>query len=666
MEWNRRRIWALIFTGLVIGTVAIPAVAMVLTDSDHTQISGGVTLTAPDGPRVNVTGATNASLVDPFPNQTSVRIVTVDGNVTLVGSRTAINENTGAYAPRAKVHYSNITGTWTKVHGLNVSGSNLYINPEDKAPVNVSGDLTRIEFRGNMRIDDGTPDFVYAGQSGTTNVTVRGLSANETIVARDVDTGKGLDVATVDKNGKVTFTGMPNSEHTVSLESDNPPQLTDPRPTGNISERPDTVSVYVEDDDFTGDNVTLEWFYQGSKFNESNTTSEGRQSVNAPNFKAGQSEWSVVATDENGNQDILNVTVGLPGDLTIRNETNASEILTDPINITVKFYNGTIIYTRNTTTGSINMTGLPPGDFIVEAEANKNFYKRVVYFPNIVGNRSIYMLNKTYPAVESRFVLDDPTGQFPTDSVLIVKRPINRSNVTKWRTIYSDRFGVEGVTIDLEKDQRYQISIRAPDNRTQLIGPYRSDVNETVTVRPGNPTIPLDDYSKGWASNAEIQNQTLEFRYDDPDNTTQAVTVWVHEKGNKSNQLRSNTTFYDLGSMSGIYSLTQNESKKTWVVKFIIEFDDGRTLTTAHTVAKKPDIVPDMSDDWTLIIGVGMLLISAGIFSMLNAAVGGIVVSIEGAILWWTGFLPGATSGAAVVIALFVCVIFAIYSSNNP
>lgn len=653
MTIGRREFRILIAIGFIIGIVAVPALAALL---NGVPTAGTVPLESNSGPRVFVEGASNMSLEAPFPDGNTVDVKTDSGNVTVSSSART----------NATIAASNITGTWTKVSGISATSSSLKINPEDKRAINVSGGIDRIEFR-NANLDDGKVDFVYAGAAGTSTVTVRGLDANTQVRAVDANTGDILDTDTTDGSGVATFDGMTNSEHSVELKTGSAnPILQNPTPDGNVSTQPSEFSVDVSDDEFPGDNVTLEWYYEGSKFNTTYATSDGRYAVtNPPSVASGVHEWSIVATDENGNKDVVNATVGQPGTLYIRNETNASELVNSPINVTVAFKNGTTVTTRTTSDGTIDMTGLPTTDFVVTVEANSDYHKRVVYFQSIIGNQSVYLLNKSYNSVESRFTLDDPTGKYPANSFVIIKKSINRSGTTKYRTIYSDKFGTEGVTMDLEKDERYLVSVRNPEGLVQQIGPYRSDVGEDVTVRPGSPTIELGSYEEGWAYATELNNRTLEFRYDDPENQTQEVTVWVHQKGNKSNLLRPNVSYYDLGSFSGTYTLTENESKKTWVVNFVID-RDGEVFTTKKEVANKADLVPDLSREWRLIAGIGLLLISAGVFSLLNASVGGVVVAIEGGVLWWTGWLTGATTGAAVVIALFVAVLFHIYSSSSP
>lgn len=642
---SRRNVGAILIL-LLTASVVTAAVA----STPVTNNSDGTVLTAPSGPSVTLVGNTDIATTSGGDTNV-VRWNTTAGNASFESQGSA----------DATINKDDLTGTWTVVTAIDATSNDLTINPGDKQPVTVGGDIDSIEFR-DPQLDDGDVDFVYAGDSGTSTVTVQGLTADTQVRAVDTDTGDVLDISTTDSNGQATFS-MENSEHSVELQTGaGSPILSDPQPDGNVSTQPSEFSVYVEDSDFPGDTVDVEFFYEGSSIDNVSTSSDGRVSTsNVPQIASGVHEWSAVATDSNGNQDIINATVGIPGTLYIRNETAPDELVDSPVEVTVSFENGTAVETITTTDGTVNMSGLPTTDFIVTAEASSDYYQRTVYFQSIIGDQSVYLLNQSISATESRFVLDDPTGEYPDSSFLIIKKAINRSGENKYRTIYSDRFGTEGVTADLESDERYQISIRSPNGQVQYIGPYRADVAETITVQPGTPTIELDDYEDGWAAAAELNNRTLEYRYDDPENETTQLTLWIHEKGNTSNRLRPNATFYDLGAMSGTYTLNANNSKKTWVVNYVVD-RGNEEFTIQKEVSNRPDLVPDLSSEWRLIIGISMLLVSAGIFSMLNAALGGVIVSIEGGILWYIGWLEGATSGAAVVIALFVSVLVHLYS----
>lgn len=652
---DRRRLLELAAVGLLV--VGIVTATATVTLNESTTVSNnddGTVVIAGNGPAVTLVGDTNVSTDSGGVDSNTIQWNTSAGNASFVSNGHS----------EVTIHKDNITGAWTTVSGLNVSSNELTINPEDKRAIGVQGDTTWLKFR-NAGFDDGNVDFIYRGDSGTTTVTVRGLPDNRGMSAVDVDTGETLGVGVSDSSGTVTFDSMPNSEHRVAITSDANPILEDPQPDGNVSSTPDELSVHISDEDFPGDSVTADFRIDGATVDTVTTSSDGRVSTtNTSAIGTGANEWSVVATDENGNKDVINASVGVPGTLYIRNETSADNLIDNSVDVTVSFENGTTITERTTSDGTVDMSGLPTTDFIVTATAD-GYYSRTVYFQNIIGDDSVYLLDKSYNATETRFVLEDPTGQYPSDSIVIIKRAINQSGTYRYRTIYSDEFGTEGVTADLHQDKRYRLSIRNPSGDVQQIGPYRADVSEEVVVRPGNPVISLDDYEDGWAANASVEDGMLEYRYDDPDQLTQQLTVTIVEKNNESNRLRPPDNYYDIGTVSGTYNLTEDETEKTWIVKFEVD-RDGETYTVTEEVSERPNLTPPLSDAWRLVIGIGILLISAGVFSVLNASVGGVVVAIEGGILWWTGFLGGATTGAGVVIALFVAVIVHIYTSSGP
>jgi len=330
----------------------------------------------------------------------------------------------------------------------------------------------------------------------------------------------------------------------------------------------------------------------------------------------------------------------------------------------VRFEQGDTVQERQVSDGTVNMTDLGTGRFVVDVSAS-GYQDRTIILQNTVGNKSAYLLNDTVATVESRFTLDDPTGQFPPSSAVIVKRGIEKNGTIKYRTIHADTFGTEGVTVNLEAGKRYQIYVRSPEGTVQQIGPYRADVSEEVTVRPGTPTIDLGQYEEGWASNANVKNDTLEYAYSDPDDATQSVTVFIHEKGNKSNKLQPNVTFFEVGNVQGTVQLNAEERNTTWVVKYDVE-RNGETYVVREESANKANLVPTNLDaEWRLIFGVGTLLISAGVFSVLNRGVGAVVVALEGGILYWFGFLDGATTGAGIIMALFVSVLAHAYTSQR-
>lgn len=573
----------------------------------------------------------------------------------------------------ANVTVDQFSGTYTNVSAVDASTNDITIDPDDKPQATVGGSVTKLSFRDTMSLADDKQAFVYSA-SGSGTVTVNGLAANTDFTAATAS-GTQLDSGTTDGSGSATISVSSATDASVILYTNTAPTVDNDAasPDGaNLDSESVTLEIPVNDTDFSstqGDSVDVEFQANGpadgsfSSVGTETLSDNGTANATFTASEGGTWQWRAVATDASGDFTTSDTfTFEVPATLYIRNETNTSQLVDSPVTTEVRFFGEDQIYSRNASDGTINMTGLPVDQpFIVEVDASEDYRSRTVYIKDIYSQQTVYLLSQNETSVESRFVLDDPTGEYGPESVLFVEKPIERNGTVTYQTVYADRFGVEGVTADLEQGARYRLAIQTAGGTVQDVGPYRADVSETVNVRPGPPSVDLSPGEDGWGSDATLSNRTLEYGYTDPQNETVSLTVFVHEKGNTSNQLGTNRTYANLGEVTGTYTLTGNESDKTWVVNFI--FDRGGGEQTAQvTVANQPNLVPDLSDEWRLIGAIAMLFISAGVFSVLNAGVGGVIVAVEGGILWWTGWLSGATTGAAVVIALFIAVLAHMYS----
>jgi hypothetical protein len=631
------------------------AVAVSYAPGDAAKISDGVTVESPTGTEAKVWGTTNMTMEDMFrgTNDREVHIQTEQGgNITLASSNSVHGE----------VFTTNMTGTWTNVTRISAGGNWLEIYPEDKGRIDVRGDTSGISIYETRQLDDGQTDFRINGTNGGTGtVKVYNVPAGTTIAAIDAQSGAVLDSNTSTSNG-VLWLDIGLSSHNVQLQSgDGLPQLSNPQPEGTQSTAPGQLSIDVNDTDFPNDDITVTFYLDGSQVGTDTLTSNSTASVSV-SPSPGQHTVRVNATDSYGQYAVEEYTFGVPNTLYLRNETRPSQKISTPTNVSFYERDGDFIFSRNTSDGTIDLSGLNVTEFIVTARPQSDYTNRTVYIPDIADVQTIYLLNQTvYPTVENRFVLNDPTAQYGSESLLIISRGINNT----YTRIVADEFGAEGVTATLQQDVRYRLRVRNNDGDTQSIGPYRADVSETVEVVPGEPTIPLEGSGDGWSSNAELQNRTLEYRYADDENETGKVTVWIHEKNNKSNTLVANTTYFNLGEFSAQTTLDTNESKQTWVVKFIID-RNNEEFTKRHEVSNRPDILPKIADEWLWIPGVLALFLTAGMFSVLNVGVGAVTTSVVGGILWWVGILTGPASAASVALAIFLSVVYNIYRTSGP
>jgi len=87
------------------------------------------------------------------------------------------------------------------------------------------------------------------------------------------------------------------------------------------------------------------------------------------------------------------------------------------------------------------------------------------------------MLNDSISAARIAFQLDDATGDFSAAGTrLLVKRPLNQSGTTEFRTVVGDEVGADGtLPADLEITQRYRLVVESPDGRTRTLGSYIAD-----------------------------------------------------------------------------------------------------------------------------------------------------------------------------------------------
>jgi len=667
MSVSRKHRTVLLIVGFVLGAIIMGVATGAIDFPDNTTpIDNGVEIGAPNGPDVTVYGSTNVSLDDPseiFPFSNTFKLYTTDGNATFVSSGHT----------NVSVQKSEITGTYTNTTELDVSSNELTINPEDKAKISLQGDAQFANWT-DYALDDETVDLVIGANSGSTDVTFYGLSQTNTkVTAVNKSTGKPLALASTDSNGDITFS-ISHSTQTILLQSGsqtNAPTQDNAAPVGNLQTEPSQLSVDVDDADFPSDSVDVTIKLDGSQVHTQTITSAQTitTSIPASGLTGGSHTWVVNTTDSYGNTRIESYSYAVPDVLYIRNETNASQLITTKVNAQILETDGDLVYQRNVSDGTINLTNLPVNqDLIAVLEPVQHYTDRVYYLRqgDIYEQQDTYLLNKTaYNFTEVRFTLNDPTGTFTEESILYISKPINQSGVEKFRTIHSDQFGTEGVTVELHEDRRFRVRIVAQDGTTQDLGPYRSDVSETVELSPSSPGVEYDLQEAQWGYGAELDNTTLTWSYYDNLNETDQLTLYVHERGDPSNKLAPNETYLNLGNASGQYILTANESKKEWVVNFIQ--DRNREKETFSTVVSNQESLfpTNLDAGWRNVIGAGMLILLAGSFSVLSVAVGGIVFGISAGILWYLGWLGGLTTGAAIVVYLLIAIVVYIYQGGR-
>lgn len=526
-----------------------------------------------------------------------------------------------------------------------------------------------------LSVDVADAEF-SSGDSVTVNISLNGVQVKSTTISSNQTvtySASGLSdgshtwqVNATDSFGAETKSGTKTFD--VRLYN---PKVENLSPTGLLSATPTTLEADVSDPDFGkswGDTVTVDIYLDGSVIDTQTISANQTVSTAIPasGQTGGQHTYRFEVSDSYGYSDSDQASYTVPAKFFIRNELNHSQIVDAPVNSTITFFGDTGNYERETSNGVIDMTGLPVDkDFVVEIEpSDANWTSRTVYVSSIYEQQAAYLLNTSVTStVENRFVLDDSTGQYSVGSILKIQRVINVSGNQVWRTVHADQFGVEGVTATLDAGVRHRIIVQDTDGNEQIVGPYRAEVTEQVNVQPSAASIDLPEPTDGVVANASLDDKTLTYAIESPDEADK-VTVTIYEKNNKSNVLHTSEHF-NVKSVTDVLTLSKPESENRWIVNFTVE-DGSEVDVITREVGNSPQLFATLGPNWRNIVGVGLLILLAGAFSVLNAAVGAMVVSVVGGILWWIGLLGGATSGFAIALALIISGAVHLRTASGP
>lgn len=661
MNMRGSRTAVLVVIGILVGAIAGGVIAVHLDSTKTVTVDGTLPLNSPNDTTIFVNGTTyTALLTDPFTLDGTVNVVTEQGNATFFS-----NGNTNL-----TIQVSEIEGPWTNVTQVDADPNSIQIDPEDKSQVTIGQEIDSFNYTGSYGVDDGTIDFIYAGTTGTSRVTITGVPSNTTLGAVDASTGNLLDSATSDGSGAITFDALTNSEHSVLLQTGEAPTISDPSPTGDLSNPPSELSVQVNDTDFPSDTVTVEFSLDGSVVGTQTTSTNATVSQSISNPAGGSHTWSVDVNDEYGNTVNQSFSFNVPTNLTVREETPPHGII-DHKTIKATCYedvtdNPTIL-NRTASDGKIDLTGFPTGSEFACQLSVPNYHNRTVLLDSLYDQKNAFLINKSQEAVENRFLLLDRTGNFPTESSeLIVQAAINQSLYSsggyKWLNVAGDDLGADAsFTTDLIFEDRYRIVVRNEDGDTRVLGGYTALQNITIELEVGNIVItPTDRNEYDWSG--EYLNGTtpkLRFKYTDPEQNTTDLRVIMYERGNRSNEVYNASHAGPFGNKTVTQMLSgSNADINTWVIEFQAT-RNGESISGKMIVGPRQGVGFPMDPFWKSVAAVALLIIVSGLLGGVKAEVGILSLPVFAGLLWYIKWLPTTVGAGAIILALFVGVLYA-------
>lgn len=441
-----------------------------------------------------------------------------------------------------------------------------------------------------------------------------------------------------------------------------------------VQESPVELSINVSDADLgtsQGDSVDVT-FYDASDDSEignDTLTANGTATASWGSVTGGENNWYAVATDSYGNS-VTSQTFAFnaPNELEIR-ALDTKKLITedsngDPINVEVQFFGGEgAVATRNTTDGTVSMTGLPVDQrFAVNVDAGDGYVSRQILITSLIEHQTAYLLNNSanVETVSPRFVLEDPSNQFDTEeSEIILERPIEVNGTTEFVPVAGDRIGLNGFDTTLEKGQRYRVTVRDPSSGSERrLGEFTPTVSEKVTLTVQdvefNSVSKVDgiEWTAQYVANEDNADE-IKFLYRDAD--TASIDYQIYERGNESNVLASGSA---TGNVTATETVPAGEENTVWVVEWSSTLDNGERLSGSRQVSSgQLPVGPGLAPEWQTALAMVGLFVIAGLFGAANPAIGGIAVASTGGFFWMLGWLPDGTSGLMVLLALFVAVL---------
>jgi hypothetical protein len=588
--------------------VAAPSIVAAAHIAGTVQTQNDVPLSSPDNTTVVLQGANDVLLEDFTILTGTVDLRTEKGNITVFSTGNTEMWITG----------DNITGTFTNATNISTGGTTIEMNPEDKQEIDAGKNIDHVAWRDNTQADDGVVDFTYGSDaSGVSQVRLTNVSANAELEAVDASTDQILDKATADNNGVVNFDDLDNSNHAVLLQTqddNDAPVLSNPDPDGPQTQTISTWEVDVNDAEFPqGDSVTAELFVDGISRGTDTLSSNGTASV-SHNVDLGKSvpyEW--VATDSFGDTDTLSGSVTTPVNVTFREEHNASQVITGAgAAIILYSVDATTIVQRTDSNndGNISLEGLPDKEFVAVTNASQHYTRRV-YIDSIFTQQNIFLLNSTVvpgdQAVNTTFVFEDRTGQFPAENTTLrIQRAldINNDGTFEWLTIAGDFWGAAAeFPFTGEENARYRLIVENREGERRVLGTHIPTGSDSIkTVINGEIRWEAGD-ATGLFVDAAINrtDSEIEAFFTDPADSTSEVQVEVWQLGNRSNEITDQTFSsgpYGTIAMDPLVSLSGDQLDTTWVVQFTHTDQDGNTETERVTVGAPQINLP--ADPWLL------------------------------------------------------------------
>ena len=485
--------------------------------------------------------------------------------------------------------------------------------------------------------------------------------------ATDIESST-VNILDSDLDGTITNV-WPADDETITVEE----LLTEPL-SFDVDPDQDVDEIIVRVYDTTGEEaIRLDTIPRVVE--DETTTITTRKSLAGAGFDVGENDWQIELEDSAGREDIHSFSFSVNATLEIREEVAPGQQITDAVDVTIReqIADDPVIFSETVTDGEIVFDGVSASSSILIDLEAEGYYDRSIVFPSVPAQDNIYLLDDNVTSTAVTAVLEGGAIN-PAQADIMLQRalPVGSDGDLTYETIAGDEFGSGAPTFQLETGERYRaILLNREDGSQQNLGTFVAlGEEQTIGIDPGVSPIERPGDVETWFADGSITRlvddlsqlddgdigERIEVTFLDETGETTLVELTIHERGNSNN-----TLFEEILVTPTAYSteidIEKADTGKEWVANWTIT-RDGETHHQEDILTVREDITDFFSTTTATIIGIGMMLLLGGLFSVLSVGVGAVVTALVGGLLWWLGWLGAATSGIGVIIAIAMAVVY--------
>lgn len=553
---------------------------------------------------------------------------------------------------------------------LDTTGT-LLLDPENKQLVELSGDVDAFTYRkvSVAGADDGTRDFRYTAGS-TSQITITNLPSGTPVTLYDIDGDTSLDTTAVGSDGNATFELSSGTYNIDVRQTAAPPYATNVSPDGDYYSDPSSITLNMTPVNPNGNDVDVKFYTVNDDgadtLVKSTTVANGTQVTASVTPAPGTTEWYAVLNGsvEGLSQTTREFSFRVPGQVEVFHGDASNWGLIDGQDVTAVVRSTESDYRTVTTVGdgTVELAGAPDEPLTLELSSS-GYLNQTLAVLDPATNTTTVMYQPGWDAYNQSFAVEDTTGIFPrADTTLLIEGYYNGT----WTRVAGDRFSADNrADVTLAGNRTYRLTVRNTNGDVRSLGDFRGTQNfeNTIielTVSSADTLDVQPDGEYGWDATylkgTDSTDPTIEFDFATADDATaDQFVLTIYERGNESNTIYERN-YGSVNTVNHIEVLTENQSEKTWVVKWSAKIN-GEQESGEKTVGDdKKNLLSGLDLQWRQLLASIAIVLTGSAFSVRNAGVGAVVISLLGGMFFLAGWLDGALTGGTIAVAIMLSV----------